>query len=244
MKITFVPSLLKVAECQYAKPVSVTTSSLLGLYGSVISKRIPFPEHAPAAIFKDGKTVISWHWSVLFVSWVSSPWSPPVQSPPKAPVSGSANTVGLLTILDKDGSAIGISITSILNNAVLLSPGMLPMHCSNSSSSLTPAVPELYTIILLSSVGPATTEWVWEPLQVWTAPTWTGLVLSEISKILIPRNLSELASFPTPIEPQSILLLFCSTDIINILPTIDTSPWPPGQTTDDTSEGIPSFLIS
>ena len=59
VKITLVPSLLKVAECQYAKPISVTTSNLFGLYGSEISKSIPFPEQAPAAIFADGKTVIS-----------------------------------------------------------------------------------------------------------------------------------------------------------------------------------------
>ena len=38
--------------------------------------------------------------------------------------------------------------------------------------------------------------------------------------------------------------LVSSTDIINILPTIDTSPWPPGQTTDEISFGIPSFSIS
>ena len=59
VKITLVPSLLNVAECQYAKPLSVTTSSLCGLYGSVISNKIPLPEHAPAAIFAEGKTVIS-----------------------------------------------------------------------------------------------------------------------------------------------------------------------------------------
>ena len=51
--------------------------------------------------------------------------------------------LGLLTIFDFDGSDIGISITSILNKAVLLSPGIFPIHSSISSSSLTPAVPEL-----------------------------------------------------------------------------------------------------
>ena len=68
VKITFVPSLLKVAECQYAKPTSVTTSSLSGLYGSEISNKIPFPEQAPAARLADGNTVMSWHWFVVFVS--------------------------------------------------------------------------------------------------------------------------------------------------------------------------------
>ena len=48
MKITLVPSLLKVAECQYAKPTSDTTSNLFGLYGSVISNKIPLPEPVEA----------------------------------------------------------------------------------------------------------------------------------------------------------------------------------------------------
>ena len=59
VKTILVPSLLNVAECQYAKPVSVTTSNLVGLYGSLISKSMPFPEHAPAAMFKEGNTVMS-----------------------------------------------------------------------------------------------------------------------------------------------------------------------------------------
>ena len=59
VKTTFVPSLLNVAECQYAKPVSETTSNLFGLYGSEISNNIPLPEQAPAAKFAEGNTVIS-----------------------------------------------------------------------------------------------------------------------------------------------------------------------------------------
>ena len=80
-----------------------------------MSNKIPFPEQAPAAKLAEGKTVISWHWSVLLVSWVSSPWSPPTHKPPRAPVSGSAKTAGLLTNLDLEGSSIGISSLSILN---------------------------------------------------------------------------------------------------------------------------------
>ena len=53
---------------------------------------------------------------------------------------------------------MGISITSILKSAVLLSPGIFPMQLSSSSSSLTLAVPELYTIIFPSDSGPETTE--------------------------------------------------------------------------------------
>ena len=86
---------------------------------------------------------MSWHWSVFLVSCVSSPWSPPRHNPAKEPVSGSSNTAGLETIFDFDGSFIGISIISILNKAVLLSPATLPMHSFISFSSLTLPVPEL-----------------------------------------------------------------------------------------------------
>ena len=44
----------------------------------------------------------------------------------------------------------------------------------------------------------------------------------------------------TPCNPQSIRLLVCSTDIINKLSTIDTSPCPPGQTIDERSFGTPN----
>ena len=64
-----------------------------------------------------------------------------------------------------------------------------------------------------------------------------------MSKILIPLNLSGLASLETPCKPQSSLLLVCSTDIINIFPTIDTSPCPPGQTIDDIKLGTPFLFI-
>ena len=65
-----------------------------------------------------------------------------------------------------------------------------------------------------------------------------------MSKILNPLNLSELASLETPSRPQSNRLLVCSTDIMRMSPTIETSPCPPGQTTDDIRFGIPSVWIS
>jgi hypothetical protein len=49
VKISFEPSLLNVAECQYAKFGSVTSSMRFGFAGSAMSIRIPFPEQAPAA---------------------------------------------------------------------------------------------------------------------------------------------------------------------------------------------------
>ena len=68
-------------------------------------------------------------------------------------------------------------------------------------------VPELYTIIIPSSSGPETTECVCDPLHVCTAPTCIGISKFEISKILIPLNLSGLGSDPAPCKPQSNLPL-------------------------------------
>ena len=59
----------------------------------------------------------------------------------------------------------------------------------------------------------------------------------------MPLNRSGLASFETPCKPQSMRLLVCSTDMINKFSTIDTSPCPPGQTTDDRSSGTPNLSI-
>ncbi|PYR73990.1 MAG: hypothetical protein DMF86_19280 [Acidobacteria bacterium] len=59
VKITLVPSLLNVAECQYAKFLSVTWSRRTGWTGSEISSRMPLPEHAPAASPISGNTVMS-----------------------------------------------------------------------------------------------------------------------------------------------------------------------------------------
>ena len=76
----------------------------------------------------DGNDVMSWHWSVADVSCVSSPWSPPRQSPAMTPVVGSANTVGRSTMRAREGSATGISMTSMRNSAVRVSPATLPMQ--------------------------------------------------------------------------------------------------------------------
>ena len=108
-----------------------------------MSKMIPLPEQAPAASLRVGKTVMSWHWSVWLVSWVPSPWLPPFHSPPRRPLASSAKTAGLEVMRDFDGSALGISTTSIRKSAVRLSPGTLPMQPASSSSLRTPAVPEL-----------------------------------------------------------------------------------------------------
>jgi hypothetical protein len=61
VKITFFPSLLNVAECQYAKFGSLTAAIRFGFAGSRMSNRIPLPEHAPAANPIAEYAVMSWH---------------------------------------------------------------------------------------------------------------------------------------------------------------------------------------
>ncbi len=94
-------------------------------------------------------------------------WSGP------APFGGQdAFAAGLEVMLALDGSLTGISTISMRNIAVRSSPGTSPIQPASSSSSRTPAVPELYTIILFSSEE--TIECVCEPRHVCTKPTCLG----------------------------------------------------------------------
>ena len=65
---------------------------------------------------------------------------------------------------------------------------------------------------------------------------------SLMSKMRTPRNRSALTGAVTPCVPQSIAPRVCSTDMNSRLPWIDTSPCPPGQTTDATSRGLRGVL--
>src|SRR5215210_1238269 len=56
-----VPSLLNVAECQYAKFESATASRRVGFAGSLMSSSKPCPSQAPPASPSAGYTVMSWH---------------------------------------------------------------------------------------------------------------------------------------------------------------------------------------
>jgi hypothetical protein len=94
-------------------------------------------------------------------------------------------------------------------------------------------------MILPSSPGPDTTECVCEPRQVCTALTCTGRARSLMSKTRRPRNRSALTSSLTPPSPQSTRPRVSSTDMIRRSPTMETSPWPPGQTTELNSSGRP-----
>ena len=67
VKITLVPSLLNVAECQYEKFGSATASIRTGFTGSEMSTRRPLPWHAPARSPISGNAVTSWHVFVLGV---------------------------------------------------------------------------------------------------------------------------------------------------------------------------------
>ena len=48
-------------------------SRRFGFTGSEMSSRMPLPEQAPAASPTSGYTVMSWHWFVVLVRWVSGP---------------------------------------------------------------------------------------------------------------------------------------------------------------------------
>ena len=70
--------------------------------------------------------------------------------------------------------------------------------------------------------------------QVCTAATCFGLRTSVMSKMRMPRKRSALTGSWTPCVPQSSRPRVCSTDMISRLPWTDTSPWPPGHTTEET----------
>src|SRR5215472_6604593 len=76
VKRTRFPSLVNVAECQYAKFGSLTSAMRFGSAGLWMSIRIPLPEHAPAPSPRAGYTVMSWHWLVSDVSWTPFSVSP------------------------------------------------------------------------------------------------------------------------------------------------------------------------
>ena len=125
VKTTTSPSLLNVAECQYAKFGSATSATRIGFAGSVMSSRIPFPEHAPPASPIPGYAVMSWHWFVRRELCVPSPWSPPCQRPAMLPCS-SAKMRGMFTISAAAGSASGTFTTSMRKSAVFSSSSGSP----------------------------------------------------------------------------------------------------------------------
>ena len=62
--------------------------------------------------------------------------------------------------------------------------------------------------------------------------------MSVMSKMRTPRKRSALTVSVTPSVPQSTRPRVCSTDMNSRLPYTDTSPWPPGHTTDARSRGF------
>src|SRR5207244_12355094 len=108
-----------------------TTSSLHDAL-PILSKRIPLPEHAPAARPIAEYTVMSWHW--LVGVGLSLPWVSPLIKPAIAPVRGSINTRGLFTTAAFCGAASGTLIMSMRNRAVLgFCSGAPPEHPASSS---------------------------------------------------------------------------------------------------------------
>src|SRR5579883_3031784 len=76
-KRSFVPALLKVAECQYEKFESDTASSRTGCVGLLMSSSMPYPSHAPPASPTAGYTVMSWHCRVVLY-WLGAPACSPI----------------------------------------------------------------------------------------------------------------------------------------------------------------------
>src|SRR5207244_12439650 len=97
-----------------------------------MSKRIPLPEHAPAARPIAEYTVMSWHW--LVGVGLSLPWVSPLIKPAIAPVRGSITTRGLFTTVAFCGAASGTLMMALRNGGVLgvcsVSP---PDHPATSS---------------------------------------------------------------------------------------------------------------
>ena len=118
VKITFVPSLLNVAECQYAKFWSAAWSSRDGCTGSEMSSRIPFPAQAPAASPASGNTVMSWHRSCQRLLRTG-----PVIAPATEPGDRAAGGIAQKwrsgsRCAPVCGAASGTSMTSMLKSAV------------------------------------------------------------------------------------------------------------------------------
>src|SRR5215469_846941 len=105
----------------------------------------------------------------------------------------------------------------------------------------------MYTLFL--SLGSTTRVCVCDPRQVCTAATCFGFLMAEMSKILTPRKRSfcaavarRLAYFSAPAGgggsggkpcvPQSRRPFGCSTDMNSRFLYTDTSPCPPGQTSE------------
>src|SRR6478735_7152985 len=105
----------------------------------------------------------------------------------------------------------------------------------------------MYTLSL--SFGSTTRVCVCDPRHVCTAATCFGFLISEMSKILTPRKRSFWAdgtgrflgfgsvaggagSGGKPCVPQSRRPFGCSTDMKSRFLYTDTSPWPPGHTSE------------
>src|SRR5215475_15190224 len=132
-------------------------------------------------------------------------------------------------------------------------------HPASSSPERTVDVPDPYRYTLFLSFGSTTSVCVCEPRQVCTAATCLGLLMSDISKILTPRNRSfcgagRVGFFSSPAggggpggnpcTPQSRRPFGISTDInIKFLYT-DTSPCPPGQTIEVTNWALAGLEMS
>ena len=209
----------------------------------------PFPSHAPAAISSSGYTVMSWHASVIGVGPQLIPdgccgvcgsfWSPLT-----APVAGSLNSRGSLTTAafcgrgdrhldDLDppprrvlaGRGPGCSVA-----AGQLGRGPDAGGALDVDVDVVPVVLVGRPACACASRGTSARR-----------PTCTGASRLLMSKIRTPWK--RVRASTAGVSVQSILPRVSSTDMNSRLRYTDTSPCPPGQTTDVRSFGAPGFAM-
>src|SRR6476661_9908966 len=130
-------------------------------------------------------------------------------------------------------------MTSIRNSAELESTeGSAPTHPASSLGERTLEEPEMYTYTLSASLGSTSSEWVCDPRQVCTLPTFFGCAMSLMSKILSPRSRSLLTVSGTPSVPQSSRPVSPSPDTNSRFLYTDTSLCDAGHTYASSRRGL------
>src|SRR6476659_848627 len=143
------------------------------------------------------------------------------------------------------GCAIGTLMTSIRNRAELGSrSGVALTQPASSLGERTLDEPEMYTYTVSGSLGFTNSEWVCEPRQVCTLPTFLGCAMSLMSKIRSPRSRSLLTVSGTPSVPQSSRPVSPSPETNSRFLYTDTSLWDAGHTYASSSRGLAGLEMS
>ena len=188
---------------------------------------------------------MSWHWLVARDGCVPGPRSPPFSRPAIAPVFGSAKMRGRLTIAAFSGrrerhldhvDAEERRVRIVLRVGARAAGELLARPHGARARSVDV---EVRLVVRIDD----------ERVRVRAAAglhaaICFGLLRSLMSKMRTPRNRSALTGDSTPPVPQSMRPRVCSTDMNSRLPWTDTSPWPPGHTTDASSRGLFELSMS